>query len=40
MTQNEKRLIELIKNYPNPEEAFIIAMKIIEQFLECEQSER
>ena len=40
MTQDEKRLIEMIRSHPNPEEAFIIAMKIIEQFLECEQSER
>lgn len=29
MTENETKLIEMIRNHPNPEEALIVAFNII-----------
>ena len=33
MTENETLLIEMIKNHPNPEQAMLIAIDIILDFL-------
>ena len=38
MTDNELKLIELIRENDNPEEAIITAVNIITSFLEQEQS--
>jgi hypothetical protein len=38
MTENELRLIKLIRENDNPEEAIITAVNIISSFLEQEQS--
>jgi hypothetical protein len=33
MTNNETKLIELIRNHPNPEEAICVAVEIIAEYL-------
>ena len=38
MTENELKLIELIREHDNPEEAIITAISIITSFLEQPQS--
>ena len=38
MTENEKELLELIRNSDAPEKAFEIALKIILEFLEQDES--
>ena len=38
MTENEIKLIELIRDNDNPEEAILTAVNIITSFLEQEQS--
>lgn len=36
MTTNEIELIELIRNHPNPEKAFVTALEVILVFLKHE----
>ena len=38
MTENEIRLVNLIRNHPNPEQAFLIALDIICKHLEQSES--
>ena len=38
MTDNELELLELIKNQPNPEQAILIAIEIISDFLKQPES--
>ena len=40
MTENEKELLELIRSSADPEKAFEIALKIILEFLERDESSR
>jgi hypothetical protein len=41
MTNNETKLIELIRNHPNPEEAICVAIEVIAKFVKhlqlCEE---
>ena len=39
MSENEIKLIEMIRNHPNPGEAFVTALEIILIFLKHESSE-
>ena len=39
MTENEIKLIEMIRNHPNPGEAFVTALEIILLFIKQESSE-
>jgi hypothetical protein len=38
MTENEIMLIEAIRNHPNPENAIVIAIEIISNFLKQSES--
>lgn len=38
MTENELKLLETIKNHPNPEQAILIAIEIISDFLKQPES--
>lgn len=39
MTENETKLIEMIRNHPDPAEAFVKALEIILLFVREESSE-
>ena len=39
MKENEIKLLEMIRNHPNPGEAFVTALEIILLFLKHESSE-
>lgn len=36
MTENEKKLLDMIRNHPHPEEAFLTALDIILMFVRNE----
>ena len=38
MTENERELLQMIRQHPNPEKAFDIALKIILESLELDES--
>ena len=39
MSENEVKLLEMIRNHPNPGEAFVTALEIILLFIKHEPSE-
>jgi hypothetical protein len=36
MTENEKKLLDMIRNHPHPEEAFIAALDIVLAFVKMQ----